>query len=281
MVSDVKGAITGRWVAGERRGERAASQGGCCLLPVASSPSSAWSPAGETHAGAKPNPKGPHSLQGLPLRQGGGPWYQGQPGAKPGRQIPQTQPCPRLGMLLGRTPKPRGTPAPHTGARPRATRSGSQGCRPSNDAHLARAALLPTLLLTGFQHLKEAQESPELNLQPGPGAGTARRGWGDSRDPREMKGKEERPRSLPVPSSWLWTRLRRGTPPPSPSGMRSRQGPGSHPHPGAGNRPHMSGGCGRRCGRPARGWENTEMRRQQGMHCLLGSLTSAPSLPGL
>lgn len=33
----------------------------------------------------------------------------------------------------------------------------------SSNAHLAGAAPLPTLLLTRFQHLKEAQESPEVN----------------------------------------------------------------------------------------------------------------------
>lgn len=112
-----------------------------------------------------------------------------------------------------------------------------QGCSPSHAA----------------SHVLSAPEGstrePKAEQQPGPGARRACRGWGDARgSPRKTQGREERPRCPPVPSSWLWTQLRHGTPPPSPSGMGTRQGPVSRPRPGAGSRPHTSDGCERRCG---------------------------------
>lgn len=106
----------------------------------------------------------PETLQGSPLRQGGylvlG-TYKGK--------ATQTQPCPRLGMVHGLTPKPMGLQ--HCTPGPTATWGSSWGCAPSSDAHLAMVAILPMLFLTCFQHLKEAQESPELKcsrvLEPG------------------------------------------------------------------------------------------------------------------
>lgn len=159
------------------------SQGGWCLeegaegelCPRAGAACSLWLcpplPLGalwERHTGANPNSRDPRSLQGSPLRSGG-PWYWGHPRAKPARQIAQTQPCPALEMVHGLTPKPGGLQ--HRTPGPTATWGSSWGCAPSSDAHLARAAVLPMLFLTHFQHLKEAQESPELNcsrvVEPG------------------------------------------------------------------------------------------------------------------
>ena len=216
-------------------------------------------PCGRHTAGLSQTPRAPTASRD-PLWSKG-PRYWGYPGTMPARQIPQTQPCPRLGMLLGLTPNPRGAPAPHTpeagpqqeGAAPGAPCtlqrcSPCQGCSPS---HAASHVLLAP---------EGSTREPRAEQQLGPGARTACRGWGGhqrlSQELKNMEGKEERPRCPPVPSSWPWTQLRRGTPPLSPSGTGTRQGPGSHPRPGAGSRPHTSGGCERRCGRPVRGWED-------------------------
>lgn len=88
--------------------------------------------------------------QGPPGSPGISPRYWGHPGA--------VFPCHRLGMLLSLTPNP-SQGIQHSRGCP--TALGPQ--EPWSTAHLDRAALLPALLLMSFQHLKEEQESPELN----------------------------------------------------------------------------------------------------------------------
>lgn len=141
------GALTGQSVPGERHGGRAVSQGRCCLLPVLLIPASSWSPVGDT-AGLRL--KGPHGFQGSPPPSTGDTQGQCQSGKFP---------CHRLGMLLGLTPNPREHSAQHSRGCP--TALGPQALW--STAHLDRAALLPALFLVSFQHLKEEQESPELN----------------------------------------------------------------------------------------------------------------------
>lgn len=102
----------------------------------------------------KLNSKSPHSLQGSPLEQGvtstGDSQGQCQPGKSPGHS-----PAPGWGCSSVSPQTPGGSSTP--GQRVACSHTAS------SNAHLARAALLPALLLTRFQHLKEAQESPELN----------------------------------------------------------------------------------------------------------------------
>lgn len=94
-------------------------------------------------------PQGPPQSPGIP------PVYWGHPGAVPVRQIPLLQ----AGDAPWCDPKPQG--AFSTATRGCPTALGPQA--PWSTAHLDRAALLPALLRVSFQHLKEEQESPELN----------------------------------------------------------------------------------------------------------------------
>lgn len=135
LVSAAKGSITEGAVPGGRHARRAASLWGCCLLPPAWTPASAWSPAGEM-LGLSQAPTVSRDTSGASTV--GGALKLGEPWTEPARHISLLQ--------AGELPVQPQVQLQHCTGQP---------CTHCCAAHLCTAALRPTLSLPCLQHLKE------------------------------------------------------------------------------------------------------------------------------